>query len=149
MTRLPAIAGSIASLLLLATATPPEANAADRPASRPLVNERCPVTTEEFATPSHETQFQGASVRFCCEKCERRFLADPASYVSNLPQFTPEMVERTIAESGAAAWTPMPEPWLVRWLRPILLAIAGVIGLWLVIRIARRYAGSMPPPGGS
>ena len=45
---------------------------------RPLVNDRCPVMSDEFASPTQEITFHGAAVRFCCGKCKRRFEDEPA-----------------------------------------------------------------------
>jgi cytochrome c-type biogenesis protein CcmH/NrfF len=147
MTCLPAIAGLAAPLLLLATATSPT-TAADLLASRPLVNERCPVTIEEFATPSHEVRWNDYSVRFCCEKCQGRFERDPASYVANLPQVPPDVVERTILDAHGEPPHARMANSIERWMRPVLLTLAGVILLWLVIRVARRHAG-LPPTAAS
>ena len=114
------------------------------PSSRPLVNERCPVTIEEFATPSHEVRWEGYSVRFCCEKCERRFESDPASYVTNLPQLPPELVEKTILDAQGDSRQAQAASRIERWTRPVLLTLAGLILLWLVARVSRRHVG--PPP---
>jgi hypothetical protein len=139
MRRVFGIAGGLALLILATATTTAPAKAAGAPAaSRPLVNQRCPVTTDEFSTPSHELQFQGVAVRFCCDKCAQRFLLDPANYVSALPQFTPEMIERTVAAAHGHALASMPEPWIARWLGPIALAVAGAVVAWLVARIVRR-----------
>jgi hypothetical protein len=138
MTRLSAIAGLVAPLLLTtaAFATP----AADLPASRPLVNERCPVTIEEFATPSHEIRWSNYSVRFCCEKCQQRFENAPAAYVANLPQLPPDVVERTIVDIRGDAGHAQLTSSIDRWTRPVLLTLASLILLWLVTRVVRRHA---------
>jgi hypothetical protein len=146
MTRLPAIAGLVAPVLLATAKLPAIAAAADLPASRPLVNERCPVTVEEFATPSHEIRWGDYSIRFCCEKCEGRFQADPASYVANLPQLPPEVVERTILDSRGDAWHTQAAAQVERWTQAGLLALAGLIGAWLVVRIVRRQRERGPHP---
>jgi hypothetical protein len=106
------------------------------------VNERCPVTVDEFSTPSHEIQFQSVSVRFCCEKCQARFQADPARYVANLPQLSPEMVEKTILDARGDAWRAQATSRLDRWTRPALLGAAGLIALWLAARLVRRRRGT-------
>jgi hypothetical protein len=142
MTRLAVIAGLTLSLVIAAaTGT---VSATDVPAGRPLVNERCPVTIEEFATPSHEIHWADYSVRFCCEKCQRRFEADPATYVTNLPQLPPELVEQTILDSRGGARNARAASRIEQWTQPVLLAIVGVIGLWLVARVARRRSGRPP-----
>jgi hypothetical protein len=137
MTRSRAIAGLIAGLLLLfATATPP-AGAADAPASRPLVNERCPVTIEEFATPSHEFRWNEYSVLFCCEKCQARFERNPTLYVANLPQVPPDVVEKTILSARGDPQRARVADSVERWTRPVLLTLAGLILLGLMVRVAR------------
>ena len=141
MRRLAAIAGLVAPLLLATATLPPIAAAANLPASRPLVNERCPVTVEEFATPSHEIRWGEYSVRFCCEKCEGRFQADPASYVANLPQLPPEVVEKAILDSHGDAWHTQAAAQVERWTQAVLLALAGLIGAWLFVRTVRRQRG--------
>src|SRR5918997_1037747 len=51
-----------------------------------LVNDLCPVMTDEPASPQYEVQFRGAAVRFCCSDCRETFTEDPSRYVSRLPQ---------------------------------------------------------------
>src|SRR5687768_14533284 len=58
------------------------------PTGERLVNDRCPVMTDEPATPRHETQFQGVWVRFCCDECKEKFAADPAQYLAHVPQLS-------------------------------------------------------------
>jgi hypothetical protein len=150
MRRVLAIAGPIVPLLLVAAvAFPATAGAADLPASRPLVNERCPVTIEEFSTPSHEVRWNDYSVRFCCEKCQARFERNPALYVANLPQVPPEVVEQTILAVHGGGGDPERAHQVAnsieRWTRPVMIALAGVILLWLMVRIGRRHLRQ--PPG--
>lgn len=142
MTRLAAIAGLTLSLVIAAATRP--VSAADAPAARPLVNERCPVTIDEFATPSHEIRWADYSVRFCCEKCQRRFEADPATYVTNLPQLPPELVEQAILDSHGGARHARAASRIEQWTQPVLLAIVGLIVLWLIVRIGRRRSGRPP-----
>src|SRR3712207_5808918 len=65
------------------------ADAAAEPARR-LVNDRCPVMTDEFTTPLHEITFRGVAVRFCCRECKERFLLNPDPYLANLPHVPPQ-----------------------------------------------------------
>ncbi len=50
-------------------------------------NEYCPVLTTEKVDPAIFVDYQGKRVHFCCTKCRRDFLANPATYLANLPQF--------------------------------------------------------------
>ena len=74
----------------------------------------------------------------------RRFERDPASYVVNLPQVPPDVVERTILDARGEPPHARVASSIERWMRPVLLTLAGLILLWLVIRVARRHVG--PPP---
>jgi hypothetical protein len=140
MTRAACIAALLAPFIT-APAAETAALAASTPASRPLVNERCPVTTDEFATPSHEIRWGEYSVRFCCEKCERRFQADPASYISNLPQLPPEVIEKAILDFRGDPRHSQAAVLVDRWMRPVMLMVVAVIGAWLSHRIIRRWRG--------
>src|SRR4051812_47953639 len=69
--------------------------------SERLVNDRCPVMTDEFTSPLHELQTGGVTVRFCCDKCRARFEDDPAPYLSHLPQVTPAAAQLILAGNQA------------------------------------------------
>lgn len=64
-------------------------------------NELCPVTPEEWAEPNISATYQGKEVFFCCKRCRKQFLEDPATYLANLPQF---------AESSRRAVAPTTSP---------------------------------------
>ena len=123
-------------LALLATLL--AAGSAGGEAPRPLVNDRCPVMPDEFASPTQEITFRGIAVRFCCGKCKRRFEDDPAAFVARLPQLAPEVVQAVMAESQDARRTARAEAAVDRWTRPALLTAAGAITAWLLVRIHRR-----------
>lgn len=112
--------------------------------SRRLVNDRCPVTTDEFASPLHEIQFKGVAVRFCCAKCQRRFQENPEAYLAHLPQLSPAAAQAAAAEvQGDAlarhdARTAHAEGFVDRWFRPLLASLAVLIAGWLALRLARR-----------
>lgn len=114
------------------------ANESPGPSTDRLVNDRCPVMTEEFTSPLHELETGGVTVRFCCDKCRARFEDDPAPYLSHLPQVTPAVAQAIVAGNRANVSQTNAKHWLDRWMRPIFLAVAGLLSAWLIARIARR-----------
>lgn len=56
-------------------------------ASQPVINEWCPVMTEEKADPGITTEYNGKTIAFCCDRCLAKFQVDPEKYVGRLPQF--------------------------------------------------------------
>jgi uncharacterized membrane protein/YHS domain-containing protein len=52
-----------------------------------LVNQYCPVISEEKADPGITIDYRGQTIAFCCDRCLARFNADPGKYLANLPQF--------------------------------------------------------------
>jgi hypothetical protein len=133
MNRAPVIAG-----VLLCVAFSIQRARAQSESPRPLVNDRCPVMNDEFASPAQEINFHGALVRFCCGKCKRRFQDDPVPFLAHLPQLSPETMQAIVAEAQGAARAAAVEDRVDRWTRPLLLTAAGLLAAWLVIRIARR-----------
>ena len=129
--------------VLLLVATLLAAGAAGGESARPLVNDRCPVMPDEFASPTQEITFHGAAVRFCCGKCKGRFEDDPASFVARLPQLSPEVVRAVFAESQTAHRAAHAEAVVDRWTRPALLTVAGLLTAWLVVRIHRKRVRGM------
>ncbi len=55
------------------------------PAAEPPPNEMCPVMQEEKADPAITVSYKGRTIAFCCDKCVRKFNADPEKYVARLP----------------------------------------------------------------
>lgn len=53
--------------------------------TRAPTNEWCPVLTDERVDPEVHTEYEGATVAFCCRKCLHQFEADPDAYAANLP----------------------------------------------------------------
>jgi uncharacterized membrane protein len=53
----------------------------------PPANAKCPVLTDEDVDRDVWVEHQGKKVYFCCQKCRMQFLANPAPYLKNLPQF--------------------------------------------------------------
>lgn len=118
-------------LLFLLAAAPcaagqPPSAARDVPARR-VVNDRCPVMTDDFASPLHEVEYRGSAVRFCCRECVDRFEADPVPFLKNLRHLPPEVVQAAIAESQDPRWT-----------RPMLLGSATLLAVWVAVRLWRR-----------
>ena len=111
-----------------------------------LVNDRCPVMTEEFTSPLHELHAHGVTVRFCCAKCRRRFESDPMPYLARLPQLTPAAAQAFLGGSQADVRAQRANAWLDRWMRPALLVAASLLAAWLVARVARRRRLVPPAP---
>src|SRR5688572_27599771 len=130
-------------MLVMLVATMLGVGAAGREATRPLVNDRCPVMTDEFTSPTQEITFHGAAVRFCCAKCKGRFEDDPASFVARVPQLSPEVVHTVLAESQDADRAAHAQAVVDRWTRPALLTAAGLLTVWLVVRIHRKRIRGM------
>ena len=107
-----------------------------------VVNDRCPVMTGDFASPLHEVQYRGSTVRFCCRECVDRFEADPLPFLNRIPHLPPEVVEAAIAETRPAP----------TWVRPAGLALVAALVAWAAVRLraARHRHQTSPhvPTGG-
>jgi len=51
----------------------------------PPINEVCPVMPEEKADPAITVEYRGKTIAFCCDKCVRKFTADPQRYAMRVP----------------------------------------------------------------
>lgn len=56
-------------------------------ADEPPLNTQCPVMTEEAIDPEITLTYRGKKVAFCCDRCVKKFQAQPEKYLPNLPQF--------------------------------------------------------------
>lgn len=112
--------------------------AAEDGAPHRVVNDRCPVMADEFASPLHEIPFAGVTVRFCCDKCRNQFVAEPLQYVSRLPQLPPEMVQAMISGGQDQGQSARAARWVDRWVGPLFLGMVTLLAGWLIFRIARR-----------
>ena len=127
-------------LMLLVTAALGAAglsNAAEEPERR-LVNDHCPVMVDEFASPMHEVEFRGATVRFCCSDCKETFTEDPSPYLSRLPQLAGVSISESVAGPSHNADAERMLAWIDRWGVPVLVLLAGFAAAMLVRRIVRR-----------
>jgi len=52
-----------------------------------VANAYCPVRPDEEIVPERFVDYKGKRIYFCCKKCRQKFLADPETYLDNLPQF--------------------------------------------------------------
>lgn len=66
-----------------------------------IANDFCPVTPEEWAEADISTTYEGKSVYFCCQRCRRQFLEDPARYLEKLPQFADALADHGRAHDHA------------------------------------------------
>lgn len=48
----------------------------------------CPVTTDEVVEERYRVEYEGRTVYFCCDKCRRKFIAEPSRYAANLASST-------------------------------------------------------------
>ena len=124
----------------LATSAPGGADAFTDGGERRLLNEHCPIMTEEFASPTQEVRYRGSVVRFCCRDCLEQFEDDPAPYLKNLPQLPPEVVGLAAVGPGADPGGDLSQPLM-------LGAAAGIAG-WLMLRRLARRRGTPEPPTG-
>jgi uncharacterized membrane protein/YHS domain-containing protein len=95
-------------------------------AAEEVRNPMCPVLTDEATDPDVWVKYQGRKVWFCCQKCKRKFLADPQPYLAALPQFaaaaakTPATAKPVAAgKAPPAAETPSataPAPKPAKWI---------------------------------
>lgn len=74
----------------LAAAQTPPATESPKPtvaaATAGVLNSMCPVLTDEPVDPEIvPVEYKGINIGFCCNKCRRKFLADPEEYVANVP----------------------------------------------------------------
>ncbi len=126
-------------------ARPAPASVPDEP-DRRIVNDRCPVMTDEFASPLHEVDFRGSTVRFCCRDCVERFEADSLPFLKNIPHLPPEVVQAATADAHNKGWT-----------RPVFLSLAALLAVWVAARIrflrrrvpVRRLPFAAPRPTAS
>jgi len=103
-----------------------------------ILNEWCPVMTDEKADPAFTITYQGKEIRFCCDRCIAKFRANPNKYLDRLPQFAAAEPASAsggqLADSGAgehddngAAEDTDRIPWLGR-VHPVIVhfPLAGV-----------------------
>jgi len=69
-------------LVLFATSAAQESEPPKTP-----INTMCPVLTDEPVTKGITAEWEGKTIGFCCPTCRRKFLAEPAKYIANLPGF--------------------------------------------------------------
>lgn len=117
--------------VLLATGA---AAGADLPAG---ANAYCPVTTDEPADERYHAVHEGRTIYFCCGKCRRKFLADPAAYaVDRTPAATTPDGGTSKLAKPAAAWERLGR------LHPLAVhfpvALMAAAGLAEVLSVARR-----------
>jgi len=95
--------------LFVALGFPARAAQADAP-----INTMCPVLEDEPSDPDIVVEYEGHTIAFCCQRCRRDFLADPAPYAdwiaARLAEQAPAVAPGPEA-SGPAAPGPMaPDP---------------------------------------
>lgn len=78
------------------------ATPADAEAPAPA-NTYCPVTTDELVDERYHVDYEGCTVYFCCDKCRRKFLADPTRYAAALSN----NLQEGAAQPPAKGWAQM------------------------------------------
>jgi len=86
--RIAAVGFAVAVLLISA----PVVLSDDLP---PGANAMCPVLTDEPVDPSIFADYEGRRIYFCCQRCRKQFLEDPAAYLANLPAVGADAVPAT------------------------------------------------------
>jgi YHS domain-containing protein len=148
MSRWSLIAGMLAATTAVLFAGGDSAAGAEGTTAWRVVNDHCPVMSEEFASPQHEIEFHGSAVRFCCDECKGKFLSDPAAYVSHLPHLPAATVQAVIAQSQRQTRTEQANRWVERWSRPALLGLAVLVAVGLSARALFRTRRYDPPATG-
>lgn len=85
---------AVAGLLMCGAA------AADSPGK--VSNEMCPVLTDQHIDPEIFTDYEGQRVYFCCPRCKKKFIENPAAYMGNLPQFASNVHSEPAPDHDAA-----------------------------------------------
>lgn len=102
------------------------ASAADTVFAVAPINEMCPVMPEEKADPAITVEYRGKTVAFCCDKCVRKFTADPQRYAMRLSGLAEPESESTgpaelaVPERGERQGRSTPDGSAVAGPRPIL-----------------------------
>lgn len=61
-----------------------------------VANTYCPVTTDEPVDERYHVDYKGRTIYFCCDKCRRKFLADPLRYAASLTNSTQTGAEQPL-----------------------------------------------------
>lgn len=67
-----------------------------------LPNAICPVDPTEAAEPDIFVTYEGQTIHLCCNRCRKKFLADPTAYLDGLPQFAPDGAHAPVKPEPAA-----------------------------------------------
>ncbi len=131
----------------------------------PVLNEWCPVLTDQKADPSITTTYRGQTIAFCCDRCLAKFKADPEKYLEHLPQFARSEVSQIDGKQSSASepssdqkhdtglsQSPQRIPWLGR-VHPVLVhfPLAGIplafLGLlvWMISGRESFAKADIPP----
>lgn len=81
---LASLAGLVAAAAPAPAPAPDAATAPAREDARGVINTMCPVLPDEAVDPEIVVEHEGRLVGLCCQRCKRKFLADPGAYAANL-----------------------------------------------------------------
>lgn len=87
------------ALVVLATVPDRPALADDAPSA--AINSMCPVMTDEPVEPEITLEFHGKTIGFCCERCRKKFKANPDRYLAALPQLVGAADASAVSEVDA------------------------------------------------
>jgi hypothetical protein len=108
-----------------------------------IVQENCPVMTENKIDPGIYTEYQGKKVYFCCTFCRAAFQKEPEKYLHNLPQFAQPSShdnhqEQTIAVSHDHNYEQSSKLPLIKFTKPMGIAAISLLILTGLMGIFRR-----------
>ena len=86
--------------IALVTVSSRQATANDAPEA---INSICPVMTDEPVDPKITIEFRGKTIGFCCERCRKKFKANPDRYLAALPQLVSAEQSSHVSEPGDGA----------------------------------------------
>ncbi len=87
-------------------------SAARETESEGITNALCPVTIDEPVDPEIFTDYDGKRVYFCCMRCRKQFLENPAKYAANIAYSDPTDSETPDDEGHAhSGGEKTPETW--------------------------------------
>lgn len=115
MVALPVLSARVLLALLLAL---PTTWAAPQRSAGPI-NSMCPVMEDEPIEADILTEFEGHTIAFCCQRCRRDFLEDPAPYADWIAAQTGAGGEAVPAPEVEAPAPPVPPSPLAQTLRRI------------------------------
>ncbi|GJM19467.1 MAG: hypothetical protein DHS20C14_16800 [Phycisphaeraceae bacterium] len=92
----------VAVIAVLAWHARAQEPAPDGPGAGGPVNAMCPVMPDEPVDPAFTVEHDGVTIGLCCRRCVTKFNANPAAFISNLPELVPVSMETDPIETAVA-----------------------------------------------